>query len=154
MRKEFLEDGGSGEGSGESDTIATLLDAARPRDDRLWSIGELARECDVTLRAMRFYEGKGLLSPERNGSARTYDGEDRRRLRLIVRGKRIGLSLIEIRDLLDLLTRPRPGPGRWSRVREALDRQAAVLEEQRAEIDRSLAELHREIAAVEQLDRS
>jgi DNA-binding transcriptional MerR regulator len=133
----------------EQSSIAELLDGARPKDDRTWTIGELARECDVTLRALRFYEGKGLLDPERRGVVRTYDAEDRRRLRLIVRGKQIGLSLIEIRDLLDMPSRGRGMSGRWPRLREALNRQVTVLEEQKADIDRALANLAEEVAALD-----
>lgn len=145
--------GGAAEDRCEPGSIADLLDLARPKDDRIWTIGELARECDVTLRALRFYEGKGLLDPERRGAVRTYDAEDRRRLRLIVRGKQIGLSLIEIRDLLEMPSRGRGMTGRWPRLREALSRQVTVLEEQKADIDRALANLRGEIDALEDRER-
>ena len=70
--------------------------------DRTYTISELAREFAVTPRALRFYEDKGLLSPRRDGMNRVYTHRDRGRLQLILRGKRVGLSLIEIKEILDL----------------------------------------------------
>jgi DNA-binding transcriptional MerR regulator len=141
--------GNGGAGSEEQTSIVSLLDATASGDERTWTIGELARECNVTLRALRFYEGKGLLDPARTGGARTYDAEDHRRLRLIVRGKQIGLSLIEIRDLLDVGGRGRGGSsGRWSKIRRLLERQAALLDEQRLDVERALRSVHREIAEI------
>ena len=67
-----------------------------------FGISQLAREFDVTPRALRFYEDKGLLSPRREGLSRVYSHKDRAKLQLIVRGKKVGLSLIEIKELLDL----------------------------------------------------
>src|SRR5262245_34830119 len=66
-----------------------------PREDSL-TIGELARDAGVTLRALRFYQSKGLLTPRRNGSARLFSHDDRERLALILQGKRPGFTLIEI----------------------------------------------------------
>ncbi|NIW86644.1 MAG: MerR family transcriptional regulator, partial [Gammaproteobacteria bacterium] len=68
----------------------------------VYSIGDLAREFDVTPRTIRFYEDQGLLSPARSGQNRVYTARDRTRLKLILRGKRLGFSLSEIRDILDL----------------------------------------------------
>ncbi|MEM7080941.1 MAG: MerR family DNA-binding transcriptional regulator [Pseudomonadota bacterium] len=65
-----------------------------------FSIGDLAAEFDVTTRTLRFYEEKGLLCPQRNGQARTYDAADRARLRLILRGKRLGFSLQESAEII------------------------------------------------------
>src|SRR5215470_18587325 len=64
------------------------------------TIGELARESGVTLRALRFYQSKGLLAPQRNGSARIFSQADRDRLALILQGKRLGFTLTEIREML------------------------------------------------------
>ncbi|MGA9282541.1 MAG: MerR family transcriptional regulator, partial [Pseudolabrys sp.] len=64
------------------------------------TIGELARDSGVTLRALRFYQSKGLLAPRRNGSARLFSYEDRERLTLILQGKRLGFTLTEIREML------------------------------------------------------
>lgn len=72
-------------------------------DDRGWTISQLAAEFDVSTRSVRFYEEKGLLSPERSpGGYRLYNKRDRARLKLILRGKRFGMTLDEIQDILGL----------------------------------------------------
>jgi DNA-binding transcriptional MerR regulator len=71
-------------------------------DDRLYTVGELAGELEVTARALRFYEDRGLIQPRRAGQNRIYTRRDRARLILILRGKRLGFSLAEIREWLDL----------------------------------------------------
>jgi DNA-binding transcriptional MerR regulator len=70
--------------------------------DRLWTVGELAEELGITTRTLRFYEAEGLISPSRAGTARVYDHRDRTRLRLILRGKRFGMSLSEIREIVGM----------------------------------------------------
>lgn len=70
--------------------------------ETIYSIGELSREFDITPRSIRFYEEQGLLAPERNGQNRVYKKKDRVRLRLILRGKRLGFSLSEVKTLFDL----------------------------------------------------
>jgi DNA-binding transcriptional MerR regulator len=72
------------------------------KTDRTYTISQLAREFEVTPRALRFYEDKGLLTPRREGMNRVYSHRDRARLQLILRGKRVGLSLIEIKEILYL----------------------------------------------------
>ena len=69
---------------------------------RIYSISELAREFGVTPRALRFYEDKGLLSPDREGLNRVYSNRDRARLKLILSGRKVGFSLNDIREILDL----------------------------------------------------
>ena len=71
-------------------------------DHRTYSIRQLCREFGATARALRFYEDKGLLTPARKGQTRVYDARDRARLKLILRGRRIGFTLQEIQDMLDL----------------------------------------------------
>lgn len=71
-------------------------------ESRRYSISELAREFDVTTRSIRFYEDQGLLNPAREGQTRIYSKQDRVRLKLTLRGKRLGFSLAEIRELFDL----------------------------------------------------
>jgi DNA-binding transcriptional MerR regulator len=106
-----------------------------------YSISELAREFDVTPRAIRFYEDQGLISPRREGQRRVYAPRDRTRLKLTLRGKRLGLSLSEIRELIDMYE-----PGRDERPQ--LERFLAVLEahkkdltQQRADIEAQLSEI-------------
>ena len=106
-----------------------------------YSISELAQEFDVTPRAIRFYEDQGLLAPRRDGQRRIYTLRDRTRLKLTLRGKRLGLTLSEIRELIDMYE-----PGRDERPQ--LERFLAVLEahrqsllQQRADIEAQLGEL-------------
>ena len=114
------------------------IDPAQPTE---YSISELAREFDVTPRAIRFYEDQGLLAPRRDGQRRIYAPRDRTRLKLTLRGKRLGLTLSEIRELIDMYE-----PGRDERPQ--LERFLAVLQahrrsllQQRADIEAQLAEL-------------
>ena len=74
-------------------------------DHRTYSIRQLCREFGATARALRFYEDKGLLTPGRKGQTRVYDARDRARLKLILRGRRIGFTLQEIQDMMDLYDR-------------------------------------------------
>ena len=106
-----------------------------------YSISELAREFDVTPRAIRFYEDQGLISPRRAGQRRIYTPRDRTRLKLTLRGKRLGLTLSEIRELIEMYE-----PGRDERPQ--LERFLAVLEthkkdliQQRADIEAQLSEI-------------
>lgn len=69
---------------------------------KLWTISELAQECDISTRSIRFYEDKGLLEPQRVGANRVYSYKDHARLKLILRGKRLGFSLEEIKEFIGL----------------------------------------------------
>ena len=79
-----------------------LLPGPRMKSQNTYSISDLATEFDVTTRTIRFYEEKGLLTPTRNGNNRIYDTADRVKLKLILRGKRLGLTLDESRDIIDM----------------------------------------------------
>lgn len=108
---------------------------------RTWSIAELADEFDVTHRTLRHYEQIGLLSPERRGTTRVFHRRDRTRLELILRGKRIGFDLEEIRRIIDMYDEQ---PGEEGQLRYLLEQVAdrrAELERRRQDIDDSLAEL-------------
>jgi DNA-binding transcriptional MerR regulator len=114
----------------------------------LFSIGDLAREFDVTLRTLRFYEDKGLISPRRDGVNRLYSRRDRARLKLVLMGKRVGFSLTEIKGMLDLYDLR---DGQVSQLKTALDRfneRIAILEKQKKEIEQALTELRRTTAVV------
>jgi len=80
--------------------------------DRPYSIQQLAQEFDLTPRALRFYEDKGLITPARRGTTRLYSDRDRTRLRLALRGKRLGFSLEECREIIDLYDPGQPGGAR------------------------------------------
>ncbi|WP_276317433.1 MerR family transcriptional regulator [Rheinheimera riviphila] len=79
-----------------------MIDKVTEKDDRTYSISELAKEFDITTRSIRFYEDQGLLTPLRQGQTRIYSKRDRVRLKLILRGKRLGFSLSETGQLFEL----------------------------------------------------
>ncbi|MCF8469668.1 MAG: MerR family DNA-binding transcriptional regulator [Parvibaculum sp.] len=105
-----------------------------------WTIADLAEEFDITHRALRFYEEKGLLEPERKGQTRLYSKTDRARLRLILRGRDFGLTLYEIRRILDLYRED--GVEAQNRLAMSLFRKRlAAAKVQRARIDAQLCQL-------------
>jgi len=106
-----------------------------------FSISELAREFDITPRAIRFYEDQGLLAPKRDGQRRIYTPRDRTRLKLTLRGKRLGLSLSEIRELIDMYEPGRDERPQLERFLSVLESHKASLLQQRADIEAQLAEL-------------
>ena len=106
-----------------------------------FSIGELATEFDVTPRAIRFYEDHGLLAPKRAGQRRIYSPRDRTRLKLTLRGKRLGLALSEIRELIDLYEPGRDERPQLKRFLAVLEAHQASLQQQRADIEAQLTEL-------------
>ena len=106
-----------------------------------FSIGELATEFDVTPRAIRFYEDHGLLAPKRAGQRRIYSPRDRTRLKLTLRGKRLGLSLSEIRDLIDMYEPGREERPQLERFLAVLESHKASLLQQRSDIEAQLTEL-------------
>jgi DNA-binding transcriptional MerR regulator len=79
-----------------------MMHVEQVQAQKLFSIGDLAEEHSVSPRTIRFYEDQGLIAPSRIGGARIYTGRDRARLKLILRGKRLGFSLADIKELLDL----------------------------------------------------
>lgn len=111
---------------------------------RSYSIGELAKEFDVTPRALRFYEDKDLLHPARNGMNRVYSYRDRGRLQLILQGKNIGLSLAEIRELIDVYHVEGPR-AQQEKMLERFQGQVAKLEKQREDIDGALVQIQENI---------
>lgn len=120
--------------SGDSPTESGQAEA-------LFSVSQLARQLGVTARTIRFYEDKGLLAPSRAGTTRVYTVRDRARLMLILRGKRLGFSLREIKEYLDLYDLD---PTHLVQVRQLLAgvrKRIAKLHDQRAALEQSLAEL-------------
>jgi DNA-binding transcriptional MerR regulator len=106
-----------------------------------YTITDLAREFGLTTRAIRFYEDHGLLAPKRAGRARIYCNRDRVRLKLTVRGKRLGFSLVEIRELLDMYDAAGDDQAQLERFLEVLSRRKAALEQQREDIEATLQEI-------------
>jgi DNA-binding transcriptional MerR regulator len=105
------------------------------------SISELAREFDVTPRAIRFYEDQGLLAPRRDGQRRIYTVRDRTRLKLTLRGKRLGLTLGEIRELIDMYDERRDERPQLERFVAILAQHRSALEQQREDIEAQLSEI-------------
>jgi DNA-binding transcriptional MerR regulator len=108
---------------------------------RTWSIAEVADEFGVTHRTVRHYEELGLISPERRGTTRVYHRRDRTRLALILRGKRLGFPLEEIRTIIDLYDVPRGRRSQLEYVLGQIDERRADLEQRRRDIDAALSEL-------------
>ncbi|MGM0915798.1 MAG: MerR family transcriptional regulator [Pseudomonadota bacterium] len=114
---------------------ATVQDGPLPRQRRSYSIGELAKMFEVTTRTIRFYEQEGLLAPERRGQTRVYDEKDRVRLKLTLRGKRLGFSLAEIREVVMMYDAMPDGNRRQlRRLLEILADKRANLERQQEDI--------------------
>ena len=111
-----------------------------PNAERTYTISELAREFAVTPRALRFYEDKGLLTPRRQGLNRVYSHRDRGRLQMILRGKRIGLSLVEIKEILDLYRIDQRAQAQT--MLKSFRGRVAALEAQRGDIDAAIEMLH------------
>ena len=108
------------------------------RPERSYTIRQLCNEFKVTPRALRFYEDKGLLSPAREGLNRVYNYRDRARLTLILRGKRVGLSLSEIREILDLYKVDDGGAAQSAKMLRKFRERIVTLEAQREDIDHAI----------------
>jgi DNA-binding transcriptional MerR regulator len=128
--------------SGMVASVATAAAVARaPRAEppeggaALYTISELAKEFDLTTRAIRFYEDCGLLKPQRQGRNRAYSAGDRTRLKLTLRGKRLGLTLAEVKDLVGMYESPRD-------TQPQLRKYLEVLSEHRSQLEQQLADLH------------
>lgn len=109
-----------------------------------YTITELAREFDITPRAIRFYEDQGLLSPKREGAGgrtRVYSARERTRLKLTLRGKRLGLSLQEIKALVDMYESPKDTTAQLKRFLTVLAQHRETLERQREDLEVTLAEI-------------
>jgi DNA-binding transcriptional MerR regulator len=117
--------------------------AARSKEAsvRTFTITELAQEFDITPRAIRFYEDVGLLTPARAGRNRVYAQRDRTRLKLTLRGKRLGLSLQEVKELVDLYESPSDTAQQLGAFLRTLQQHRLLLEQQREDLEITLAEI-------------
>ena len=117
-----------------------------PREPKeaTYSITELAREFDVTPRAIRFYEDQGILQPKRTGRSgltRVYSNRDRTRLKLLLRGKRLGLTLTQVRELIDMYETPKDAVAQARQFLSVLEQHRLALEQQREDSQVTLAEI-------------
>lgn len=123
-------------------SLARIEDGSvRGPADRLYSVTELGQELGVTARTLRFYEDQGLIAPRRAGNNRIYTYRDRARMILIMRGKRLGFSLREIKEYLDLYDIDRSQREQLRLLMERIATRRKSLQEQRVALDEALAEL-------------
>jgi DNA-binding transcriptional MerR regulator len=121
--------------------VAAPAKTTAPRDhQRIYSIAELAREFAITARTIRFYEDEGLIKPRRQGLTRLFSTHDRTRLGWILRGKRLGFSLAEIKELLDLYQVDRTGVQQLRELLRRSRRHIADLERKRRDLDAHIGE--------------
>ena len=110
-------------------------------DERLWGVGELAAENDITTRTIRFYEEQGFLQPLRRGRTRFFRQKDRVRLKLVLRGKRLGFSLSEISEIISMYDATPGEKGQLELFQRKIEQRRTVLVEKQRDIKTTLAEL-------------
>jgi DNA-binding transcriptional MerR regulator len=115
----------------------------------LYSVTELANDLGVTPRALRFYEDKGLIAPQRAGNTRVYTHRDRGRLMLILRGKRLGFTLREVREWLELYEVDPDQSAQITHLKDKVRKRIEALEQQRGDLDATLGELREILGQVE-----
>jgi DNA-binding transcriptional MerR regulator len=133
------------------EAAANTNDISTENGEDLARIGEMAKKSGVTLRTLRFYEDKGLLNPHRDGSTRLYTRRDKARLKLILLGRKVGFSLRDVKQMMDLYD---PTGTNTKQLRLALDKsekQLARLQKQRALIDDAIGELSNSMSVVRQM---
>lgn len=116
-----------------------------------WTISELAREFSITPRTIRFYEDQGIVAPSRDGRHRIYSPRDKARLKLALRGKRLGLQLAEIVSLIDMYDGPGTTQAQLRQYLSVLNMHRQTLEQQRKDIELTLADINKQQARCEAL---
>lgn len=117
--------------------------------NRTFTIRQLTKEFSVTARTLRFYEDEGLIGPERRGQTRIYSVKDRARIILILRGRRLGFSLAEIREFLEMYN-PDDNARQLTHARKKFEDRIVAFEKQKVDIDVAISELKRSIVEVDQ----
>jgi DNA-binding transcriptional MerR regulator len=131
-----------------ADVAANTNEIGMETQDGYIRIGEMAKKHEVTLRTLRFYEDKGLLNPKREGATRLYSRRDNARLKLILLGRKVGFSLREVKQMIDLYD---PTGSNTKQLKLALDKsekQLGRLQKQRQAIDEAIAELTEAMSVV------
>lgn len=137
--------------SAASEMAATFFDQPDDIVEGYMRIGEMAQKFGVTLRALRFYEDKGLLSPKREGATRLYSKRDRTRLKLILLGRKVGFSLRDVKQIMDLYDPNGTNSKQLRLTLEKSEKQLGRLQKQRLAIDEAIDELNRNIALVREM---
>src|SRR5215472_7254415 len=117
--------------------------------NRTFTIRQLTKEFNVTARTLRFYEDEGLIAPARRGQTRIYSSRDRARITLILRGRRVGFTLAEIGEILDLYDAGDGGASQLAYAQRKFAERIETLERQKADVEESLAELRLGLAMIE-----
>lgn len=126
-------------------------DAVSETQEEYTRIGDMAKAFGVTLRTLRFYEDKGLISPKRDGSTRLYTRRDKARLKLILLGRKVGFSLRDVKQMMDLYDPNGTNTKQLRLTLEKSDRQLARLQKQRASLDEAIAELSSSMEVIRKL---
>lgn len=129
------------------ETAASTTDVSESNSEYM-RIGDMARAFGVTLRALRFYEDKGLISPKREGSTRLYTRRDRARMKLILLGRKVGFSLRDVKQILDLYDPHGSNVKQLRLTLEKSEKQLARLQKQRASLDEAIGDLSQTMTAV------
>jgi len=122
-------------------TAVSYEGSADDRQAQTFHISDLAREFGITPRTIRFWEDQGLLFPHREGQARVFSRRDRTRLKLALRGKRLGLSLAEIKEMIDMYDTARDESSQLLKFLDVLAQRRAAFERQREDIEAVLDEI-------------
>lgn len=126
-------------------------DAVSDMQEEYTRIGEMAKTYGVTLRTLRFYEDKGLITPKRDGSTRLYSRRDKARLKLILLGRKVGFSLRDVKQIMDLYDPTGANTKQLRLTIEKSEKQLARLQKQRAAIDEAIGDLSDTMATVRKL---
>ena len=134
-----------------SDAVANGNGVPENSGDEFMRIGEMSKTFDVTLRTLRFYEDKGLLNPKREGTTRLYTRRDRTRLKLILLGRKVGFSLRDVKQIMDLYDPNGANIKQLKLTLEKSEKQLARLHKQRAVLDEAIGDLSSAMTTVRSL---
>ncbi|WP_209014983.1 MerR family transcriptional regulator [Roseibium limicola] len=123
----------------------------RPEEGQVLSISEMSDLFDVTLRALRFYEEKGLLTPIRRGARRFYGATEVSRMRIILQAKKIGLTLVEIRKVISLVEGEKPRQSQFEELKTICETQQSLLHEQKVLLDEQVSEVDELLVSLDRL---